>query len=448
MSNLPSYNSATASLMTESDETISMQNNNVTNHQQELQMQQQPQQQKQQMQQQQQQPQIPYHDPPYLIRNSRAFRHFKNPPQPHMCIKDRTDDGQELFINVMSWTKICMPHSETDPIPLWGGMKVVSGSLKSPPLMFAVMANPAILKHVGRKCSDAEERYALVKLMCDFVEAMNPGLKLSRDAEILKDRDLSGELKDIWGAVQAKRLREKDSAPSYESYLASQNQVYIDFGPADVPYQLERVSEPQQQQQPIQPIKNGKEQSKHQSNSVLNVDEVDNNIPQQILDSHQNSLNALDNSPEMASNNRNTIENKYIRVTKPLTSPPPPINPTTTTTTMPMITTTTDSDSNKNDRQLTKKDKLSGFLPNSCHNIFPFIKTKSSGHDKTNAHKEKNDTNQKDQHAMQQQQQQSNNITRKILHSSKDNNKLIQNKDTANLESEIRNLDIGKSNII
>lgn len=124
MSNLPSYNSATASLISESDETISMRNNNVTNHQQQLQVQQQQQQQMHQQQQQQQQPQIPYHDPPYLIRNSRAFRHFKNPPQPHMCIKDHTDDGQELFINVMSWTKICMPHSETDPIPLYGGMRV------------------------------------------------------------------------------------------------------------------------------------------------------------------------------------------------------------------------------------------------------------------------------------------------------------------------------------
>lgn len=117
MSNLPSYNSATAKLMSESDESISLRNNNVTEAEQQQQLQ------KQQLQQ-QQQPQIPYHDPPYLIRNSRAFRHFKNPPQPHMCIKDHTDDGQELFINVMSWTKICMPHSETDPIPLYGGMRV------------------------------------------------------------------------------------------------------------------------------------------------------------------------------------------------------------------------------------------------------------------------------------------------------------------------------------
>lgn len=228
---------------------------------------------------------------------------------------------------------------------------------------------------------------------------------------MLKDRDLSGELKDIWGAVQAKRLREKDSAPSYESYLASQNQVYIDFGtPEAPPYQSERVVDPppvtakqqqyqQQQQQQLSPppIKSNKE-SKNHSNSVLNVDEVDNNIPQQILDSHQNNLNTLDNNAQIAmTNNRNTItHHKEMNVIKPLTSPPPPPTMTTATTiaptTVPLTTTTTtttDSDSNKNDRQSTKKDKLSGFLPNSCHNIFPFIKTKSSGHDKNNAHKDK-----------------------------------------------------------
>lgn len=69
-------------------------------------------------------PKSPCREPPYLMRSSRAFRHFKNPPQPHMCIRDHTDDGQELFINVMSWTKICMPDSANDPIPLYGGMRV------------------------------------------------------------------------------------------------------------------------------------------------------------------------------------------------------------------------------------------------------------------------------------------------------------------------------------
>lgn len=46
--------------------------------------------------QQQQQQMQPYPDPPYSVRHSRAFRHFKNPPQPHMCIKDHTHDGQEV----------------------------------------------------------------------------------------------------------------------------------------------------------------------------------------------------------------------------------------------------------------------------------------------------------------------------------------------------------------
>lgn len=66
---------------------------------------------------------LPQQAPP-IQRPSRAFRHFKNPPQPHMCIKDRTSDGQELFINVMSWTRIVMPQNPDDPIPLYGGMRV------------------------------------------------------------------------------------------------------------------------------------------------------------------------------------------------------------------------------------------------------------------------------------------------------------------------------------
>lgn len=107
-----------------------------------------------------------------------------------------------------------------------------------------------------------QERIALVELMCDFVEAMNPGLKLQRyeqmtttcyfesewngfwtmflflsfvsrrDAEVLKDRDLSGELKDIWGAVQAKREREKDPPANYFSPTHNPNDtIYIEFGP-------------------------------------------------------------------------------------------------------------------------------------------------------------------------------------------------------------------------
>jgi len=59
-------------------------------------------------------------------------------------------------------------------------IKVPPGSPRSPPIVFAVMANPEVLKDSGRHSKDPEERRAMVELMCDFVEAMNPGVKLVR----------------------------------------------------------------------------------------------------------------------------------------------------------------------------------------------------------------------------------------------------------------------------
>ncbi|EDX09841.1 GD12927 [Drosophila simulans] len=61
--------------------------------------------------------------PPHSYRHSRAYRHFKNPPQPHMCIRTTTEAGEELFINVLSWTRIVIPQEPSDPIPLYGGMR-------------------------------------------------------------------------------------------------------------------------------------------------------------------------------------------------------------------------------------------------------------------------------------------------------------------------------------
>lgn len=66
--------------------------------------------------------------PPHSYRHSRAYRHFKNPPQPHMCIRTTTDGGEEIFINVLSWTRIVIPQEPLDPIPLYGGMRVSSSS--------------------------------------------------------------------------------------------------------------------------------------------------------------------------------------------------------------------------------------------------------------------------------------------------------------------------------
>ncbi|KAL7732276.1 hypothetical protein ACLKA6_018508 [Drosophila palustris] len=195
--------------------------NNYDNNNEEQHMQQHAQVQQQQQQQQQQLDQqgelggmgitlMQSSPPPHSYRHSRAYRHFKNPPQPHMCIRTTTETGEELFINVLSWTRIVIPQEPSDPIPLYGGMRVPPGSPRSPPIVFAVMANPEVLKDSGRHSKDPEERRAMVELMCDFVEAMNPGVKLVRNAVILKDRDISGELKDVWNAVQAQRDRERE----------------------------------------------------------------------------------------------------------------------------------------------------------------------------------------------------------------------------------------------
>ncbi|XP_053663122.1 nuclear hormone receptor FTZ-F1 [Anopheles marshallii] len=180
-------------------------------------------------------------------RRSRASRTFKNPPQPHMCIKERTVDGKEVFINVLSWTRIANPDNPDAPIPLYGGMKVGKippGSPKVPPLVYAVMASPEVLKKAGRKCPDTPERMNLVDLMCEFVEAMNPSLHLSRKPEILKDRDLSGELKDVWSAVQACRDKGRSDNGPPENLV-----VYTEFGPDSAPSYEQTIQQHQQQQQ-------------------------------------------------------------------------------------------------------------------------------------------------------------------------------------------------------
>lgn len=48
--------------------------------------------------------------------------------------------------------------------------------------------------------------------MIDFVEAMNPDIRFQRRFSVLQDRDLTGELKDIWLAIQLKREREKEES--------------------------------------------------------------------------------------------------------------------------------------------------------------------------------------------------------------------------------------------
>lgn len=114
-------------------------------------------------------------------------------------------------------------------------------------LIFAVMASPEVLKKSGRNQMDNPEQLSLVELMCEFVEAMNPGVVLSkyvnetdeccnsiptnccslffthRKPEVLRDRDIAGELKDVWSAVQNFRDRERAAVNDIV--------VYTEFGP-------------------------------------------------------------------------------------------------------------------------------------------------------------------------------------------------------------------------
>lgn len=58
-------------------------------------------------------------------RSSRSVRGLKRPqPQPHVCVLDKTTDGRNVYINVLSWIKVIKPKHPLDPIPLFGGIRV------------------------------------------------------------------------------------------------------------------------------------------------------------------------------------------------------------------------------------------------------------------------------------------------------------------------------------
>lgn len=254
---------------------------------------------------------------------------------------------------------------------------------------------------------------------------------------MLKDRDLSGELKDIWGAVQAKRLREKDAAPSYENYLATQNQIYIDFGP-ETSYQLPASSTNTNEQQ-----HNATNTANSQLISVLNVDEVGG--PTMNANVHVENLTNIGLNAAVSKSVTPTKINVQIVCdkTNEKQSPSSPTDNTSNTVLSAMANGVADTHNSNNTTNnhgtvksiktntvaAPKKDKLAAFLPNGCHNIFPFIKTKNS-HDK-NSNKDKSEHSTTTAH----------NGTRKSC-SNKDN-KYIQN-NTANLECELSKIDLSK----
>lgn len=76
-----------------------------------------------------------------------------------------------------------------------------------------------------------QDRDDLIDLMLDFIEAMNKGVKFSRKFTVLKDRDLTGELKEIWSIIQAKRDAEKSY---YSSQMAGDENSQPDSPPPSV----------------------------------------------------------------------------------------------------------------------------------------------------------------------------------------------------------------------
>lgn len=49
-------------------------------------------------------------------RHRSAAKSFKCPPQPKFCIKESLLDGREVFINVLSYSRIANQLSEFDPV--------------------------------------------------------------------------------------------------------------------------------------------------------------------------------------------------------------------------------------------------------------------------------------------------------------------------------------------
>ncbi|KOC59721.1 PIH1 domain-containing protein 2 [Habropoda laboriosa] len=152
-------------------------------------------------------------------------RLFKNPPQPHMCIQDFIQGtAVPCYVNVLSWEKITMPLKPSQPVPFYGGMRVRPPRTKAEAVVFAVMANPEILRINGKNAQDPKKRSSLIELLLDFVERMNAGVVFTRQYTILKDRDITGELKEVWNAVQARRDLEQPP-PQMETWIDAQPPV-------------------------------------------------------------------------------------------------------------------------------------------------------------------------------------------------------------------------------
>lgn len=63
------------------------------------------------------------------------------------------------FINVLSWDKVPVPSTPSEPIPFYGGMRVsASRHEKNDISVYAVIAHPEVLREKGKNAVDPEAR--------------------------------------------------------------------------------------------------------------------------------------------------------------------------------------------------------------------------------------------------------------------------------------------------
>lgn len=246
-----------------------------------------------------------------------------------------------------------------------------------------------------------------------------------RCAEILVDRDLAGELKDIWCAVQAKRERDKETiqlggVPTYSQAIANAAQRM----------QQQRTTMPAGGQQPFATVSsvptatpagpllpedaviisssssaattdadavttptkgasstanaNGLNNNAPGSVAACVTNNVNNSSPKRSSSTDKDSGTATAAAPvakqtgDAAKDEMDAITRADIAVTpvaqKKSTPPIKSLTPTAVAppSSPPVATPPT----------TTKKDRLGAFLPNSCTYKFPFIKSKKDKKDK------------------------------------------------------------------
>ncbi|XP_011503587.1 PREDICTED: TPR-containing protein DDB_G0280363 isoform X2 [Ceratosolen solmsi marchali] len=122
--------------------------------------------------------------------------------------------------------------------------------------VFAVIANPEVLRIRGKNAKNQNDQSNLIEMLLNFVESKNKGVIFSRIYSILKDRDITGELKEVWNVIQKQENQIEtwiDGQPptlQYSQHLdqqqQQQQQLQLQQSPQPIPQQI------QQQQQQIQ----------------------------------------------------------------------------------------------------------------------------------------------------------------------------------------------------